>query len=166
VSDEPAKVRAYEARDQDAIVALLDGREPWTRLGYAADDWRRLLAPPLENREAWIVEDAGAPAGIAVVRPRFLVGDYLELFAIAATAEGRGLGRTLLAAVERVVFARSRNFFICVSDFNQAARRFYARSGYQEVGVLADLLVAGSAEILLRKTTGPQRKSKTTFTAP
>ena len=48
---------------------------------------------------------------------------------------------------------------VCVSDFNHAARRFYARSGYQQVGTLGDLLVAGSAELLLRKTIDASRLS-------
>ena len=87
-----------------------------------------------------------------LVRLQFLVGDYLELFAIAARAEHSGLGRALLAEVERHVFARTRNLFVCVSDFNHPARRFYARNGYQQVGAIGDLIITGSAELLLRKT--------------
>src|SRR5205807_9674284 len=112
--------------------------------------WQRLLAPPLAGREGWVIAQ-GAAAGIALVRPSFLLGDYLELFAIASGAQHRGLGHALLGAVERTAFARARNLFVCVSDFNHSARRFYARNGYQQVGTLSDLLVAGSAELLLRK---------------
>ena len=155
--DTSALVRRYDSSDLDAVVALLDGREPWRRLGYTDADWRRILEPPVEGREAWILERDGGVAGVALVRPRFLVGEYLELFAIAADAGGLGLGRLLLESVERDVFAHATNFFICVSDFNHAARRFYARCGYQEVGRLSDLLVTGSSEILLRKTIGPAR---------
>jgi ribosomal protein S18 acetylase RimI-like enzyme len=46
-----------------------------------------------------------------------------------------------------------------VSDFNTQARAFYQKLGYQEIGPLPNLLIPGSAEILLRKTTGPARKS-------
>ena len=151
-SSEPPKVRAYAAQDRAAVVAMLTGRDPWQRLGYTADDWQRLLMPPLRDREGWVLEHAGQPAGIAIVRLQFLRGDYLELFAIAPGAEHRGLGRALLAEVERRVFARTGNLFVCVSDFNHPARRVYARNGYQQVGVLADLIVPGSAELLLRKT--------------
>src|ERR1051326_1789207 len=151
-SSEPPKVRAYAAQDRAAVVAMLTGRDPWQRLGYTADDWRRLRTPPLRDREGWVLEHACQPAGIAIVRLQFLRGDYLELFAIAPGAEHRGLGRALLTEVERRVFARTRNLFVCVSDFNHPARRFYARNGYQQVGVLADLIVPGSAELLLRKT--------------
>ena len=150
-------VRAYRAEDRPAVVAMLVGRDPWQRLGYAAADWERLLAVPLAGREGWVIERGGQPAGFALLRLGFLLGDYLELFVIAAAAEGAGLGRELLAVVEQAAFARSANLFVCVSDFNTAARRFYEHLGYREVGLLPDLLVAGSAERLLRKTTGPAR---------
>src|SRR5262249_8546467 len=99
----------------------------------------------------------GRVAGVALVRPRFLAGDYLELFAVAADARGRGLGAALLAHLEAVVFARARNFFVCVSDFNDGARRFYARAGYVQVGGVPGLLIRGGTELLLRKSIGPVR---------
>src|SRR5262245_50479079 len=117
----------------------------------------RLLAPPLQGREAWVATVETEVCGLAVVRSPFRAGDYLELFAVAEAARGRGVGATLLRHVEAVAFARARNLFVCVSDFNDRARRFYARHGYAHVGALPDLLVRGSAELLLRKTAGPVR---------
>lgn len=150
-------IRPFQAEDREAVVALLDA-DPWRRLGYTAADWTRLLTVPLEGREGYVAVTSATVAGLALVRPRFLAGDYLELFAVAAPARGRGLGATLLKHVEGIVFARARNFFVCVSDFNDGARRFYARQGYEHVGTLPDLLVRGSAELLLRKSVGPMRE--------
>lgn len=147
-----ATVRPYSPDDHSAVVAMLVDRDPWKRLGYTPKSWERLLTPPLDRREAWVIECDRIPAGIAVVRLGFLRGDYLELFAIAPGQEGRGLGRRLLRAVEESVFSRGPNLFVCVSDFNHSGRRFYARNGYQQVGTIADLLIAGSSELLLRKT--------------
>ena len=45
--------------------------------------------------------------------------------------------------------------FMCVSSFNQDARRLYERLGYHEVGELTNYIVEGHSEILLRKTRGP-----------
>ena len=70
-----------------------------------------------------------------------------------------GVGAALLAQVERSVFARTKNLFACVSDFNATARAFYQKNGYQEIGPMPNFLIPGSAEILLRKTNGPARKS-------
>jgi [ribosomal protein S18]-alanine N-acetyltransferase len=157
-SDKPT-VRAYDAEDRDSIVSMLADRDPWRRLGYTGSDWQALLTPPLHGREGWVLERGGEAAGIALVRLQFLRGDYLELFAIAPGCERQGFGRLLLAEVEHKVFARTRNLFVCVSDFNHVARRFYARGGYQQVGAIGDLLTAGSAELLLRKTIAPRRVS-------
>jgi ribosomal-protein-alanine N-acetyltransferase len=149
-------IRPFSASDRDPAVALLDS-DPWRRLGYTRADWLRVLETPLQGREGFVAVAGGRVSGLALVRPRFLGGDYLELFAVAAAARGRGLGAALLGHLEAVVFARARNFFVCVSDFNDGARRFYARHGYSHVGTLPDLLVPGSAELLLRKSTGPVR---------
>ncbi len=150
-------VRSLQAADRDAAVALLDS-DPWRRLGYSAADWIRLLSVPLEGREGYVAVTGETVVGLALVRPRFLAGDYLELFAVAEGGRGRGVGAALLRYLEAIVFARGRNLFVCVSDFNQGARRFYAREGYEQVGTLPDLLVRGSAELLLRKSAGPVRE--------
>jgi [ribosomal protein S18]-alanine N-acetyltransferase len=149
-------IRPLAAEDRPAVIALLDS-DPWRRLGYSAADWNRLLATPLEGRDGLVLVAGGAVSGLALVRRNFLAGDYLELFAVAAAVRGRGLGAAFLAHLESMVFARARNFFVCVSDFNDGARRFYASHGYAHVGTLPDLLVRGSAELLLRKSTGPVR---------
>ncbi|MBM4244598.1 MAG: GNAT family N-acetyltransferase [Deltaproteobacteria bacterium] len=154
---EGAAIRRLEPRDVRPLVALLASSEPWRTLGYEAADWRRLLGGPLASREAWVLDDGGGARGVAIVRCGFLAGDYLELLAVVAGARGRGLGARLLAHAEAAVFARARNFFVSVSDFNHDARRFYRRRGYRQVGRLDDLLIAGSAELLLRKTSGPAR---------
>ena len=106
-----------------------------------------------------MVDRDGKASGIAVVRQKFLLGDYVELLGVAEWARGMGLGRLLLAHVEATVFARVKNLFACVSDFNDQARHFYAKQGYQEIGPMPNFLISGSAEILLRKTRGPARKS-------
>jgi ribosomal protein S18 acetylase RimI-like enzyme len=60
-----------------------------------------------------------------------------------------------MAFAERRILAETPNVFICVSSFNDGARRLYERLGYEVVGELKDYIVAGHSEILLRKTIGP-----------
>src|SRR5207249_3597878 len=151
-------IRPYMPEDRQAVIRILGESEPWKTLGYTAADWGRLFETLPEGREGFIIEADGAVAGLALLRQRFLLGDYLELLAIAPWAQGKGLGGTLLAHLEKVVFARAKNLFACVSDFNHAARRFYERHGYREIGPIPNLLIQGSAEILLRKTIGPARE--------
>jgi ribosomal protein S18 acetylase RimI-like enzyme len=152
-------VRPMTAEDRAAVMELLADSDPWKRLGYQAHDWDSYFTPFPQGRDSYVVVRNGGVAGIAVVRQKFLLGDYIELLAVADWARGKGLGGQLLAHVEVAVFTRAKNLFACVSDFNDQARHFYNKQGYQEIGPMPNFLIPGSAEILLRKTSGPARKS-------
>jgi len=152
-------MRSMTADDRAAVIELLAGSDPWKRLGYQTTDWDSYFTPLPPGRDSYVVEQDSKVAGIAVIRQKFLLGDYLELFGVADRARGTGLGGRLLAHVETLVFARVNNLFACVSDFNDQGRRFYKKQGYQEIGPMPNFLVSGSAEILLRKTIGPARES-------
>jgi [ribosomal protein S18]-alanine N-acetyltransferase len=151
-------VRPMTAEDRTAVIELLAGSQPWQRLGYQVSDWDGYFTPLPQGRDSYVVDQNGKASGIVVVRRKFLLGDYVELLGVANSARGRGLGGLLLAHVEAAVFAREKNLFACVSDFNNQARHFYVKQGYREIGPMPDFLIPGSAEILLRKTSGPARK--------
>lgn len=153
-------VRPMTAGDRSEVIELLAFSDPWKRLGYQDNDWNSYFAPVPQGRDSYVVEQTGRAAGIAVVRRNFLLGDYVELLGVADWARGKGLGGLLLAHVEASVFSRTKNLFACVSDFNDQARRFYKKQGYQEIGPMPNFLIPGSAEILLRKTSGPARDNK------
>lgn len=153
----PSLVRPLQSEDREVVLQILADSDPWKRLGYTVADWDRLFTPLPQGREGFVIEHKGRVAGIALLRQKFLMGDYLELLGIAPWAQGTGLGRQLLAHIESLVFARTTNLFACVSDFNDSARRFYRKQGYQEIGPMPNFLIPGSAEILLRKTAGPAR---------
>lgn len=152
-------IRPMRPDDRDTVIALLGDSDPWKTLGYDQEDWGRIFCPTPQGRESFVGEIEGRIAAIAIVRPKFLLGDYLELLGVAAWARGKGMGKQLLTHVETSVFARTKNLFACVSDFNQGAREFYMKQGYQEIGPMPNFLIPGTAEILLRKTIGPSRKN-------
>ena len=153
-------MRPMTTDDRAAAVELLTDADPWKRLGYQAKDWDSYFTPLPQGRDSFVVEQDGSVAGIAIVRQKFLLGDYLELFGVADWARGKGLGGQLLAHAEALVFARAKNLFTCVSDFNEPARAFYKKQGYQAIGPMPNFLISGSAEILLRKTSGPAREMR------
>lgn len=151
-------IRPMQAEDRDAVVQLLADSDPWKTLGYTSADWNRIFSPLPQGREALVALIDGKVAGIALIREKFLLGDYLELLGVAAWARGQGLGGLLLGHIEPRVFGRTKNLFACVSDFNTPARAFYKKHGFQEIGPMPDFLIPGSAELLLRKTAGPARQ--------
>jgi len=151
------RIRAMQPGDRDAVVQLLSASDPWITLGYTAADWDRVFCPIPQGRDSYVADLDGRVAGIALVREKFLLGDYLELLGVAGWARKQGVGSRLLTHVEQLVFSRTQNLFACVSDFNAAARAFYNKMGYQEIGPIPNLLIPGSAEIFLRKTLGPTK---------
>jgi len=152
-------IRSYRPEDRAAIVTMLASSEPWKKLGYTDADWQKLFDLLPAGREGFVIESGAAAAGFALLRPKFLMGDYLELLVIAPSARSKGLGSALLKHVESMVFARTKNLFACVSDFNAEARKFYQKNGYQEIGPMPNFLIPGSAEMLLRKTVGPTKST-------
>jgi len=150
-------IRPMRPEDRDTVIRLLAESDPWKTLGYDQKDWSRIFSPLPQERESFVAEAGGRVAGIAIVRQKFLLGDYLELLGVAEWARHQGTGRQLLAHIESLVFRRTKNLFACVSDFNTGARDFYRKQGYQEIGPMPNFLIPGSAEILLRKTAGPAR---------
>jgi len=152
-------IRPYRPEDRKTIVAMLAESEPWKKLGYTDTDWQKLFDPLPSGREGFVIESGGTVAGFALLRPKFLMGDYLELLVVAPSARSNGLGSALLKHIEGLVFARVKNLFACVSDFNAEARQFYKKNGYQEIGPMPNFLIPGSAEMLLRKTVGPTKSA-------
>jgi [ribosomal protein S18]-alanine N-acetyltransferase len=150
-------IRTMQADDREAVVHLLGESDPWKTLGYAKDDWNRIFCPTPLGRDGYVALLDGQVAGVAIVKQKFLLGDYLELLGVAEWARQKGVGGQLLRQIEKLVFKRTKNLFACVSDFNEPARSFYKKHGYQEIGPMPNFLIPGSAELLLRKTAGPAR---------
>jgi len=153
-------IRAMNSDDREAVVRLLEESDPWKTLGYTKDDWNRIFCPIPQGRDCYVVDLDGRVAGIAIVKQKFLLGDYLELLGVAGWARHKGIGGQLLGHIEQLVFERTKNLFACVSDFNEPARAFYKKHGYQEIGPMPNFLIPGSAEMLLRKTAGPDRRGR------
>lgn len=147
-----------EESDERACAALMAASDPWKTLGY---DYEALLRTVrLPGRERYVARVDGQFAGFLLLNLQGTFAGYIQTVGLAPAFRGRGFGEQLLAFAEQRILRDHPNVFLCVSSFNQAARRFYARLGYQEVGELTDFLVSGHSEFLLRKTIGPIRARK------
>ena len=154
-----ATIREMALDDRRTVIEILTTSDPWKRLGYTASSWNQIFTPLPQGRDTFVMDQAGHVVGVAILRQRFLFGDYLELLAVDPSRKGQGIGSQLLRYVESITFARAQNLFACVSDFNDSARNFYKSQAYQEIGPMPNFLIPGSAEILLRKTAGPAIRS-------
>lgn len=136
--------------EREWAARVMAGSDPWLRLGRGLDACREAVARP--GYDLLVARDGTVPLGFALLHPRGVAGaPYLASIAVAAPARGRGVGARLLSFAEDRYRPESRHFFLCVSSFNEGARRLYERSGYEVVGVLEDYVIDGASEILMHK---------------
>jgi [ribosomal protein S18]-alanine N-acetyltransferase len=136
-----------------ACAHLMAESEPWLTLGrtYAAS--LGVVQDP--TREVYVAREDEELAGFLIVCMTGAFVGYIQTICIQPDRRGHGLGSKLVKFAEQRILAEFPNVFMCVSSFNQDARRLYERLGYRVVGELTDYIVQGHSEVLLRKTVGP-----------
>jgi ribosomal protein S18 acetylase RimI-like enzyme len=139
-------------REAAECAELLLTSEPWLTLRLSRETAVAGLTDPA--KEVHGIRDANGVAGFVVIDMRGLLRGYVQVLCVRADCRRRGLGSALLRWAEERIFRDSPNVFICVSSFNPGARRLYERHGFELVGTLRELLVAGHDELLLRKSKG------------
>lgn len=124
--------------------------EPFTTLGRTPEHFRRFLTSRPDYRLLVATID-GQRCGAAWAKPYgFASSPYLAVLGVAAEYRNRGVGAALLAAYE-ALFPEARHLFLCVSSFNDGARRFYERHGYVHRGTLPAYIVADHDEHVMHK---------------
>ena len=151
------RIESCSRLDDEVCRRLLADSDPWRRLGYGEQELTA-IAQATHAANVLVAMRGETVVGFCLSSSGVLLGEYLKLLVVDAEHRGQGIGGHLLRAMEDRAFRRWPNVYLCVSDFNESARRFYERHGYREIGRLPDLLVAGSDEILMRKTTAPWRQ--------
>lgn len=141
---------------EDAALAghVLARMDPWLALGYSNAVLERYLLRHDPGLHRYLVCADNSVIGVLAVRYPWLRGPYIEVIALDSQHQGRGLGRALIDWVEHQAIAEAANLWVVVSAFNAPALRFYRRNGFQEIGLLTDLIVTGQDERLLRKPLG------------
>lgn len=139
--------------DAQACARLMATSEPWITLGRSYETSLDIIQDP--SREVHLVRDDIGLAGFLILCMTGAFVGYIQTVCIDPARRGQGLGSRLVEFAEQRILQVSPNIFLCVSSFNQDARRLYERLGYTVVGELTDYIVRGHSELLLRKTTGP-----------
>ena len=107
------------------------------------------------SRADWLIvaEFDGEVCGFAWAIPKGAFGrsPYLRLIGVHPDKSGLGIGAKLLADIERMAATVSTDLFLLVSDFNEGARRFYKRQGYEQVGAIPAYVVPDVTELIFRK---------------
>jgi ribosomal protein S18 acetylase RimI-like enzyme len=151
-------IRSITLSDIRALSQLMAATPLWQRHGVTEASAARRLQTGLEGGATIDVAEIESKAGRVVVgfvwyatRGIFLRSGYISLIGVYEELRGRGIGEALMQQAEQQMFAEVNEVFLLVSDFNQAAQRFYQRIGYVQVGAIPDYLTPGVTELLLMK---------------
>ena len=145
-----------DANDVQECARMMASSEPWITLQRTAEALVPVISDPV--KDVHLVRDADGIAAFVILDLRGLTNGYVQTICVRADRRGSGLGAALLGWSELRIQEQSPNVFLCVSSFNSGAQKFYARLGYERIGVLRDYVVSGHDEILMRKTRGPLRR--------
>lgn len=148
-------VDALSAGEAEAIGGILAGIDPWRTLGFSAESLARGLQTTHPDLTRYLAVRGGETQGLVGIRYPWLRGAYIELFAVLPTAQGQGIGRAAIEFIEHTYRGHTANLWLLVSGFNSIARHFYERNGFYPIGTIADLLMVGEDEVLMRKVIRP-----------
>lgn len=144
-------------KNQDDIreCALMMSRtDPWITLGLDYDAC--LDAFKGDFREVYVCRSGNDIAGFAILQVCGTFSGYIQSLCINESYRGKGLGTMMLKFCEKRILKFSPNIFICVSSFNEGAKKLYLRYGFRIIGELENFVRDGFSEILMRKTVGPR----------
>ncbi len=127
--------------------AILDS-EPWKTLFSGKRKSVYRLKP---GEKLFLAKVKQKTAGLLVWHPNFLGGSYLKLLSVHPKYRNKKIGQKLMTQFEKAAYQECQSIFLCVSSFNKSAQKFYAKMGYQKIGVLKQLIHPKYDEILMRK---------------
>jgi ribosomal-protein-alanine N-acetyltransferase len=149
-TDSALRILPANPHDREWAAQLMARSEPWTTLRRSLDTSRAVLNDP--EFQVFVARSGQDRCGFLILDPRGVAGaPYLKSLATVDAYRGRGIGTALVRYAEEHFRPHSRYLFLCVSSFNDGARRLYERLGYERVGELKDLAVDGASEWLMCK---------------
>ena len=147
-------VRIDSASELDAAVCrrLILSTEPWITLGYDESNVQAIVrSAESDNLLVARVEDD--IVGFALSTPGILLGEYLKILVVDDAHRSRGVGRKLMESARAARLPQlAERLSLRIRLQPRCARQFYQRLGYEEVGLLKDLLLPGRGEVLMRKS--------------
>jgi GNAT superfamily N-acetyltransferase len=144
-----APIPTSEAHRLGAAFAAID---PWAKYAYTPERLAAFFAGSEPSAPRYALHADGDIAGVVGLRLDWLRGPFLQFLGVLPSAQGKGLGGSVLAWIEREARrGEHRNLWVTASDFNIRALSLYKRHGYEETARLDGLVSDEYAEILFRK---------------
>lgn len=149
----PAFRRVNDPLLFDECAQMMAASDPWTTLQMTYEQCRAAFDG--ECKEVYVMEKDGQIAGFVILQLCGTFKGYIQTLFVSEPFRGQGMARKLLAFCEARIPKVSPNIFLCVSVFNEKAKKIYLDWGFVQVGVLDNFIKKGFDEILMRKTFSP-----------
>ena len=143
--------RPVDPATAEKISGALASMEPWLTLGIHAASLSDMLLAADAHLHRHAICLNGTCVGVVAVRNPWLYGPYVALLGVLPQWQGMGIGSAVLSRIEQETKPRPKNLWVCVSSFNEEAKRFYERNAFEPAGSLPGLLCEEFTEILMRK---------------
>jgi ribosomal protein S18 acetylase RimI-like enzyme len=145
--------RLTDSTEAKICAKMMADSEPWITLKRDYESSLDIILDPF--REVYIAKEENDILGFIIIEMKGAFIGYIKSIYTTPKCRGIGVGSKLMKFIEDRIFRETPNVFICVSNFNIDAQRFYLRLGYETIGELTNYIVSGSSEILMRKTIAP-----------
>lgn len=160
----PVEIRDLAPGDRAPLAAILADTGAFTaeEIEVALELIDHGLSPDPHGYLFAVASDAGEVLGYACWGDTPLADRVYDLYwiAVARRAQGRGVGRALLARAERDVAARGGRMLLIETASKpsyDATRAFYERTGYAEVARIPDFYRVGDDKVTYMKRMEPGR---------
>ena len=141
----PAAIVVRLATPHDLAFVSRDGQVSCERVGRMIDD-----------QQVYLAACGAEPAGYARVEYLWSKIPYLGLIWVLDAHRRRGLGRALLAAIERDAASAGHAFIYSSSQADEPQPQAWHRQmGFAECGFITGINRGGVGEIFFRKAIGP-----------
>jgi [ribosomal protein S18]-alanine N-acetyltransferase len=148
--DKHIAIEAATEAEREWAARLMAESEPWITLRRGLEECRAACRRP--GYLLFVARDDDEPCGFILLYPRGVAGSpYVASIAVRESHRGTGIGTILLNYAEDLFRPEARHIFLCVSSFNERARRLYERHGFETVGEFRDYVIEGASEILMHK---------------
>ena len=137
--------------DSIVLSAAMASMTPWKELGMTASVLNSYLLKEDPSLIRLSVRVSDSLAGVIMLRIPWLRGPYLELLCVLPEYQRLGIGRTVVIHLINVASERFSNFWVCASEFNIPALKFYESLGFKRKCVINDLVAEGRSEVLLQR---------------
>src|SRR2546430_2016248 len=110
--------------------------QPWSTLKITYE--RSLDGLNARYADVYVAKNKNELLGFIILRTQGAFVPYIQTVCIKEKYRGHGLGSKLIRDIEKIYFEKYPNIFMCVSSFNENAKKLYQKLGYEIIGELKD----------------------------